>query len=236
MLKKHPLAELAPRDIVAREVFQQDLEGGAFLDLRHLNKKDIKLRFPTIYQKCKSYGLDLTKNLIPISPAAHYHCGGLITNLHGETNIEGLYAFGEVTWTGVHGANRLASNSLLEALVFSNQILKKAKSRRLPSKLPHFNKLTYKKPNSTSWQKLRRMRTQLQNILWENVGILRTPQGLTHALKQIQALQTKLPISKTLNVPEKENENMLLTAEAIIKAALKRKKSLGGHQIDPDLK
>ena len=232
MLGKHKRAELAPRDIVAREVYRQDLEGGAFLDLRHLNKKEIKLRFPTIYQKCKSYELDLTKDLIPISPAAHYLCGGLITNLHGETSIEGLYAFGEVTWTGVHGANRLASNSLLEALVFSNQILKKAKSRRLPSRLPHFEIPTYKKPDNATWQKLRRMRTQLQNTLWENVGILRTPQGLTLALNKINTLQAKLPISTTLNVPEKENENMLLSAEAIIKAARKRTKSLGGHQIN----
>ena len=231
MKNKHPHAELAPRDIVAREVYRQDLEGGAFLDLRHLNKAEIKLRFPSIYQKCKSYGLDLTKDLIPISPAAHYLCGGLVTNLHGETEIQGLYAFGETAWTGVHGANRLASNSLLEALVFSNQILQKAKSRQLPSKLPHFPKPAYQKPNNAIWQKLRRQRTQLQNILWENVGILRTPQGLQKALIQIQALYEKFPISPFLNVPEKENENMFLTAEAIITAALKRTQSLGGHQI-----
>jgi L-aspartate oxidase len=229
MVGKHKRAELAPRDVVAREVYSHDLQSGAFLDMSHLKANEIKLRFPRIYQKCKSYKLDLTKNLIPISPAAHYIGGGLITNQHGETSLKGLYAFGEVAWTGVHGANRLASNSLLEALVFSSQIMKKAKLRKLPSKLPRFPKPKYKKPTSAEWQRLNRMRQKLRHLMWENVGIIRTPKGLKHALQQIETLKLKLPRSKTLNVPEKENENMFLAAEAITKAALNRKKSLGNH-------
>lgn len=233
MVGKHPRAELAPRDSVARHVYEQDLKGGAFLDLRHLDKKAVALRFPSIYQTCKSYGLDLTRDLIPISPAAHYLCGGLVTNLHGETSIQGLYAFGEVAWTGVHGANRLASNSLLEALVFSNQILRKTKLRTLPATIPHFPCPAYRKPDHRTWQKLRRMRTELKHLMWEKVGILRTRQGLIEALDRIHTLQKKLPIASHLNVPEKENENMLLAAEAITRAALKRPHSLGGHYIAP---
>ncbi|MDP2625160.1 MAG: L-aspartate oxidase, partial [Candidatus Peregrinibacteria bacterium] len=193
MVGVHKLAELAPRDVVAREVYREDLAGGAFLDMCHLNAKEVKLRFPQIYQKCKSYDLDLTKNRIPISPAAHYCCGGLITNIHGETSIEGLYAFGEVSWTGVHGANRLASNSLLEALVFSSQIIQKIKTRKLSTQHPRFPKPTYRKSSDNEWQKLRRIRTKIQKIMWEKVGIVRQTEQLQKAIDELEILKTKLP-------------------------------------------
>jgi L-aspartate oxidase len=230
MVGTHPLDELAPRDHVAREVYQQDLKGGAYLDLRHLNAKMIKLRFPQIYQRCKKNGLDLTKDLIPISPAAHYSCGGLITDLQGQTGIDGLYAFGEVTWTGVHGANRLASNSLLEALVFSNQILKNLEKTRRKT-LPKFSTPAYQKPNVREWNRLRRLREKIQGILWENVGIVRTSAKMQEALKKLNALQKELPPSKHISVPYQETVNMVTVGLDITQSALKRKKSLGSHYV-----
>jgi L-aspartate oxidase len=226
----HPLIDLAPRDIVARQVYKHDLIDGAFLDMRHLNSTETKVRFPQIYQKCKQYKLDITKDLIPISPAAHYTCGGLVTNLKGETSINQLYAFGEVTYTGVHGANRLASNSLLEALVFSNQIIKGLKTN-LKNKSPRFSKKAYKSNTPQQWAKLKRQRQKIRHIMWENVGIIRTKEGLTKAIESLKKLEGKLPHSKTLNVAEKENENMIQVGIAIASAGLKREKSLGAHSI-----
>lgn len=244
MKKIHPLAELAPRDIVARETYYHDLHGGAFLDLRHLHAKEVKLRFPQIFQTCQQYGYDLTKDLVPIAPAAHYCCGGLITNLRGETGIKGLYAFGEVAWTGVHGANRLASNSLLEALVFSNQILpalKKPSPPQTPTQKaahPSFHAPRYQPASPALWEKLKTIRKTLQKTMTEHVGILRTTKELNRAEKKVKKLLKSLPNStlamarlKTLNVPLKETENMLLSALEIIHAAQKRKKSLGCHFI-----
>lgn len=226
----HPMAELAPRDHVAREVYKQDLKSGAYLDLRHLKAKEIKIRFPEIYKKCKAYGLDITKNLLPVSPAAHYCCGGLITNLKGETGIQGLYAFGEVAWTGVHGANRLASNSLLEALVFSSQILKHLQKTKYTFTAPHFpKKPRYKGLTTKEWARLRRLRQRIQGILWENMGIVRHPKAMAQALNQLKAIRDNLPAQKTLSVPYQETVNMVTVALEITKSALKHKKSLGSH-------
>lgn len=232
MLGTHPLAELAPRDHVAREVYQQDLKGGAYLDLRHLHGKEIKLRFPKIYQKCKQYHLDLTKQLIPVSPAAHYACGGLITNLRGETAIKRLYAFGEVAWTGVHGANRLASNSLLEALVFSNQILKQLQNKqRKNPRPPRFTKPNYRKSILQGWSRLRRFRERIQELMLENVGIIRREQQMRQALEKLRTLQSQLPPKKHLSVPYQETVNMVTVAINITESALRRKKSLGSHTV-----
>jgi len=228
----HPQAELAPRDVVARAVYKTDLNGGAFLSLTHLNPKEIPLRFPRITQKCQEYHLDITQDPIPISPAAHYTCGGLITDLKGATSIQGLYAFGEVAWTGVHGANRLASNSLLEALVFSSQIVDQLPSQKLPHTLPHFPTPTYQPATESEWEQLKKDRESLQQLMWTHVGIHRTPQNLKKALAIINQKLSKLSSTAPLNVPQKENENMLLAAKEIIQAALKRPESLGCHHID----
>lgn len=230
MTHTHPLGELAPRDHVAREVYEQDLKGGAYLDMRHLHAKEIKLRFPKIYQTCKKYDLDLTKDLIPISPAAHYSCGGLVTDLKGQTTIEGLHAFGEIAWTGVHGANRLASNSLLEALVFSNQILKRLK-KSIRHATPTFTKPIYQKPSTQEWSRLRRIRQQIQNVMWENVGIVRTPEKMHQALKKLKALKEKLPLRSPRSVPYQETVNMVEVAIEITTSALKRKTSMGSHHV-----
>ena len=228
----HPLAELAPRDVVARAVYQEDLKDGAFLDMRHLHAKEIKLRFPQIYQKLRTFNLDLTKDLIPIAPAAHYLCGGLKTNLSGETGVRNLYAFGEVAWTGVHGANRLASNSLLEALVFSGQVQKKIAHRSAPTSFPKFQIPTYKKSTPAQLKRLRSIQTQIRNLLWENVGIIRHPSRMQFALHQLQSLQKSLPkINIGTNEQIQETRNMLETAKAVTQACIKREKSLGNHYI-----
>ena len=121
----HPKAELAPRDIVSRAIFQKQKHGDVFLDMRGVGVKDfLPLRFPNIYRALKQRGYDLATDLIPVTPAAHFLCGGVVTDLYGRTSIENLFAYGEVAATGVHGANRLASNSLLEGFVFSGQIAK----------------------------------------------------------------------------------------------------------------
>lgn len=227
MKKNHKLAELAPRDIVSRAIFEEEKMGLVYLDLRHKNAKEIETRFPQIYQKLKSYGLNMARDLIPISPAAHYLCGGVRVNLRGETGIKNLFAFGEVAGTGVHGANRLASNSLLEALVFSDRILKIPHQRK--GKPPHFptpklNKLSLKK-----YRILKALRRELRSVMWKKVGIVRSKKSLTEAFKEINALiyeLGKIPVYAQESI---ELKNMFYAAMLITQAALKRRKSLGCH-------
>lgn len=227
MLKKTPQGELASRDIVARHVYEEDLHGGTFLDIRHEPAGTLKIRFPKIYQRLLQYGIDLTQDLVPIAPAAHYLCGGLVTNRFGETPLQNLYAFGEVAWTGVHGANRLASNSLLEALVFSNQILQKP-HRRLTT-IPSFKKARYEPLTPRAKRRLQSIQKEMRSILWEKVGIIRTQKGLKEAQEGLQKLEEKLTPLQGMNTLSKETENMLVVAKAITQAASKRKKSLGSH-------
>lgn len=228
MVQQHPLAELAPRDIVARAIYAEEKKGPVFLDMRHLKGHKLAVRFPKIAQKLAEYGLDLEKNLIPISPAAHYSCGGIKVNLHGETGVKGLSAFGEVACTGVHGANRLASNSLLEALVFSEQILKK-----LPEMPPH--RIIQKKSlpitpeNPALRKKCALLQNEIQKIMWEHVGIIRTQKGLQKGIVALTQLEKKIP--KGTNRTLITTRNMLTTGKEVAKAALARHKSIGAHMM-----
>ncbi len=227
---KHPLCDLAPRDIVAREIYRHQKRGAIYLDIRHKKSAELKHRFPQIYAQLKKYGYDLSKDLIPITPAAHYQCGGIVTNLKGETGIKNLFAFGEVTCTGVHGANRLASNSLLEALVFSSQISKNLQTKspiEISTKEIKLGKLDAKK--ITSYKK------QIQKIMWEYAGIIRNIKNIEEvALPKITAIKTALNKFTTTNQALTETLNMAQVSELILKAAAKRTKSLGCHFIAKD--
>lgn len=221
MLKVHKLAELAPRDIVSRAIFNEEKSGPVFLDLRHKNEKFLRIRFPKIFAKLLSYNISMAKDLIPVSPAAHYLCGGVKVDLHGRTNVKNLYVFGETAYTGVHGANRLASNSLLEALVFSNNApdISKIKKEKIPVfATPKIAKLTAKEK-----LELNRIKKILKQIMWDCVGIVRTIESLKQASVILRQAQDDVHDTETLN--------MLQTGLLIIQAAQKRQKSLGCHYI-----
>lgn len=240
MAKLHPLGDLAPRDIVARAIWQEEKKGPIYLDISHKKSSEIKIRFPTIFKKVLQCGIDITKKPIPITPAAHFSCGGIQVNLKGETTINNLFAFGEVTCTGVHGANRLASNSLLEAVVFSNEILKNKKLVQ-SIKSQYNNPLTtiknpymYKNPSTIQKKQLNNLKNSIRTIMWEEVGIIRKPDKLKSALIKLQNMQKELKqISQNNYINEMliETRNMLITATLITKSAIKRKKSLGCHYI-----
>lgn len=226
MKKYHANAELAPRDIVSRAIFEEKKTGPVYLDISHKNSAYVKNRFSYIYKNLKKYGLDLTKDAIPVSPAAHYICGGIKVNMDGETSIKNCYAFGESACTGVHGANRLASNSLLEAIVFSAKIinsLKKIEKKSFPDfKIPH-----KKNHQSTNYVYIRR---KIRNIMWEHVGIVRNEKNLKYAIESLEKIKNSHKYALN-NIYALETLNMLEVSIQIAKSALKRKKSLGCHFI-----
>jgi len=222
--------ELSPRDIVARAIYKELQNGPVYLQFKNTKSPNkIKSRFPKIYEKLKKYDLDLTHDKIPVIPVAHYICGGIKTDLRGRTNIKNLYAFGETTCTGVHGANRLASNSLLEAVVFSNQVVKDVK----PAK--KFKAFAIKHETLTNTEliekKSKLLRREIQETMWEYCGIVRAQPHLNQGLKKLLSIKKDLEsISKnTLNRNLLETKNLLETSILIIEAARKRKSSLGCH-------
>ncbi len=233
MAKRHPLKELAPRSVVAKEIYLELKKGPVYLDIRHKKTAFLKKRFPKIYEKLKKYNINMAKDLIPIMPAAHYSCGGIKTDLHGRTNIKNLFAFGEVTCTGVHGANRLASNSLLEALVFSNQIAKQLKPHKKLTVLTIDRpKIANKKsPETKLAQKLQK---QIKEIMWQDAAIIRDHKKIkTKTIPQIEEIKKTLQKIKVTNQQIAETKNLATIASLILKSALKRKKSLGCHSITP---
>jgi len=214
--------ELMPRDIVARTVYKESLKGPVYLDISHKRSKEISKRFPYIYNELKKRGFDLSRQRIPISPAAHYSCGGIQVNLKGETSVKNLYAFGEVACTGVHGANRLASNSLLEAVVFSELIGKNLKIKNLKIKNQ------FSKPKFAKKSNHQLIKRKIKKIMWEDVGIIRKPDKLNRALEKLESIN----FTPSAEVASLETKNMLQTAILVTKAAIKRKNSLGCHFID----
>ena len=228
-----PEADLAPRDVVARSILYEMEKTGAdkvFLDVTHLPLHVITTRFPHIYRFCLDHGLDITKEPIPVAPAAHYMMGGVETNLWGETNIAGLFAAGEVACTGVHGANRLASNSMLEVLVFSKRIMERtAKGMGIESSPPDKNKSVYyqlpERPVTSGVPPA--SLPALQQLLWEKVGIIRNEKGLTEAASTLATWQKTLP--PPIDRPSYELSNLLLTGRLVAEAALLREESRGAH-------
>lgn len=221
--------ELAPRDIVARAIFAEEKNGPVYLDLRHLDSHEVHTRFPTLTAGLKKFKLDLAKDLISISPAAHYLCGGIQVNLKGETDIKNLFAFGEVAYTGVHGANRLASNSLLEAVVFAREITKQIIITEKINNYIHKTKnIKLLNPTPTEKKLIQKVRNILKKTMWDFVGVIRTKQELEKAIAVIEILQSKVDTCKN-SILKIETANMLLTAQIITKEALQRSTSLGCH-------
>jgi len=244
-LKKfHPKGALAPRDIVARAIYFELMNGPVYLSMRHLDEGDIREHFPNITQRLKTYGLDLTTEPIPITPVAHYSCGGVPVNLKSETVLPGLFAVGEVACTGVHGANRLASNSLLEAVVFAQELATSCHSeprRRRAKNLPHdsitSNSVTKEilrcaqndpQPptlQTEPWPQVTAYGERLGRIMWEHAGIIRTPEGLAEAKRQLIAIP-----AKDFRIQHRQQ-----VCYKILKACLARSQSLGAHSITSNL-
>ena len=232
----HELASLAPRDVVARAIDAELKKSGdecVYLDLTHLDPNKIREHFPNIYEKCMSVGIDITKDWIPIVPAAHYSCGGVDTDLNGRTSIENLYACGEVACTGVHGANRLASNSLLEAVVFARRAATDTVGRIgaiTLGEVEEYGVERHKDPVSP--ELLEEIITQLRKAMWRYVGIVRTNDRLAKAFDLVQDIKRQadaIYASGQLSARLLELRNMALAAELIIVSALSRKESRGLH-------
>ena len=236
MNRYHNKSELAPRDIVSRAILSEmDMTESkcVYLDMTHLDKEYLYKRFPNITAFCKDYGIDISKNYIPVSPAAHYMMGGISVDIDGKTSIEHIYAAGEVSRTGVHGANRLASNSLLEGLVFGKRAAETAvfESKDIVIKKNKNKFNTVKKPY-ICYNDLNKLITEFKSIMWEKVGILRDEQGLKEALNKIELIIHKImnyKFSGETIVDGLEFINMLTVGYIIIEASLKRKESRGAH-------
>ncbi len=228
-----PDGDLAPRDIVARSILYEMRKTNSdkvFLDVTHLPARTVTTRFPNIYRFCLEHGVDITKDLIPVAPAAHYMMGGIKTNSWGETNIAGLFACGEVACPGVHGANRLASNSLLEAIVFGKRIVRKTseggtiETPTISHDLEVHYTLRQRPVLSTAPAP---SLSALQQLLWDKVGIIRNKEGLTEAADILATWQKSLPPPS--DRPSYELNNLILTGRLVTEAALIREESRGAH-------
>ncbi len=235
MLEHDERAELAPRDIVARAIdFEMKKRGldCVFLDISHKDEEFIRGHFPNIHARCLELGIDITQDPIPVVPAAHYTCGGIVSDLHGRTDVAGLYVAGEASCTGLHGANRLASNSLLECLVFAEAAVSDilaTKTTQLP-KLPQWDESRVTDADeevviSHNWDELRR-------FMWDYVGIVRTTKRLKRAkhrigllMREIDEFYANFKVSHDLI----ELRNLVVTADLIVRCAMRRKESRGLH-------
>ena len=237
MQRFDPRMELAPRDIVARAIDHEIKRLGiecVYLDISHRPKQAIEQQFPTIAQRCKDHGIDISKDPIPVVPAAHYTCGGVLVDQKGATDISGLYAIGETSCTGLHGANRLASNSLLECLVFgtsaARDIIERLDTKLLQTKIPKWDESQVTNSDeeviiSHNWDELRRS-------MWDYVGIVRTDKRLQRAQRRIELLKQEINeyysnyrVSSDLI----ELRNLIHVADLIVRSALSRKESRGLH-------
>ncbi|HEV3310036.1 MAG TPA: L-aspartate oxidase [Chloroflexota bacterium] len=237
----HSDGELAPRDIVARSMWTEMLSGGSnhlFLDLTHLEAELTRRRFPTVWQRCADLGIDISRELIPVAPAAHYFMGGVRTDLDGRTSLPGLFAAGEVACTGAHGANRLASNSLLEGLVFGRRAaLAPGQSSRqeasgalrmLETGPAEYNGLDCFPRGKRAFSGMTD-RTDLQAACWRNLGIVRSENGLLEILSGVEEYAGHHDDRGNLTARDAEDQNLRLLARLMAKSGLIRTESRGAH-------
>ncbi|MCI0468491.1 MAG: L-aspartate oxidase [Nitrospirae bacterium] len=236
MKQYHDDAELAPRDVVSRAIISEMVKTNAphvYLDITHIDTAFVSARFPMIFKTCLQYGVNITKDLIPVSPAAHYSMGGVKTDLNGATTIHGLYAAGEAACTGVHGANRLASNSLLEGLVFGCRAGKAAGERVMGLESSRENEKSFVggeclSSGAAASFEIEETRTALRRLMWERVGIIRCGISLNEAKTMLLDWRHIIDLDFRTRVGI-ELKNMLTAAMIITEAAIKREGSIGAH-------
>jgi L-aspartate oxidase len=228
----HPQAELAPRDVVARAIVHELETSGAadpavYLDLTHLDPEKIKTRFPRIYATCLEYKIDITTDLIPVRPAAHYAMGGVRTDLDGRATLAGLYAAGEAAATGVHGANRLASNSLLEGLVFGARAGRTMRAELRDTGKKSVRSATVYPAGPVNDVLSEEVVREIQDLMWKDVGIIRTGVGLKRAILRLDEIAARVSHPQTRHAHEAQN--LHLAGFLVARSALKREESRGAH-------
>jgi L-aspartate oxidase len=220
MRRIHRLADLAPRDVVARAIFEEQKRGQVYLDARRIGAKFVD-RFPGITALCNGRGIDPRRDLIPVTPAAHYMMGGIVADLCGRSSLPRLWAVGEVARSGVHGANRLASNSLLEGLVFAERVARDLIDVKSVRSAPKVG--SWKVPVLRDRGAAQVAADNVRAIMWDDAGIVRSADGLWSAFDRLMEIESRLPEGAT------EETNLVQTAEMIVWSALQREESRGGH-------
>jgi L-aspartate oxidase len=220
MHEVHPLGDLAPRDVVARAIYAVQATGQrVWLDATRLVGTSVSEGFPSIYETCRGYGIDADRDLIPVTPAAHYHMGGIAVNLEGRASLRQLWAVGEAACTGLHGSNRLASNSLLEAVVFGRRVGLALNQERADGQQQTLLSACTEWDESADWTAQR----ELREIMWQRMGLVRSATGIAEALSLIARLREQIPPNRTLR------RSRLLLAKHMMLAAARRLTSCGAH-------